>query len=384
MLIVADENIPLLDSFFGDIGEIRRVNGRTLAPDQVRDADILLVRSVTRVDRQLLEDARVRFVGTATIGTDHIDQAWLQEQGIGFAAAPGCNAVSVAEYVLSVLSLYAEKRGIEDWSSLTVGIVGVGNVGGELARMLERLDFTVKLCDPPRQEAEEEHAEEFVPLAEALECDVVTLHTPLTRTGDHPTNRMIAGSELAALGQDQLLINAGRGEVIDGEALLARLQQADSPTVVLDVWEHEPRINPDLLDRVWLATPHIAGYSLEGKMQGTEMIYQALCRYLGLPVRKKAGQFLPEPALSKVSFTSSADEDEAVQVALRACYDPRRDDARLRLTMRGNPEERAKAFDRLRRDYPVRRECSSLKVQLKGSSKSIQDSFRAIGFKLKI
>ena len=168
MLIVADENIPLLDSFFGDIGEIRRVNGRTLAPDHVRDADILLVRSVTRVDRQLLEGARVRFVGTATIGTDHIDQAWLQEQGIGFAAAPGCNAVSVAEYVLSVLSLYAEKRGIEDWSSLTVGIVGVGNVGGELARMLERLDFTVKLCDPPRQEADEERAEEFVPLAEAL------------------------------------------------------------------------------------------------------------------------------------------------------------------------------------------------------------------------
>ncbi len=326
MLIVADENIPYWIPFFGDIGEIRRVNGRTLAPDQVRDADILLVRSVTRVDRQLLEGARVRFVGTATIGTDHIDQAWLQEQGIGFAAAPGCNAVSVAEYVLSVLSLYAEKRGgIEDWSSLTVGIVGgVGNVGGELARMLERLDFTVKLCDPPRQEAEEERAEEFVPLAEALECDVVTLHTPLTRTGAHPTNRMIAGSELAALGQDQLLINAGRGgEVIDGEALLARLQQADAPTVVLDVWEHEPRINPDLLDRVWLATPHIAGYSLEGKMQGTEMIYQALCRYLGgLPVRKKAGQFLPEPALSKVSFTSSADEDEAVQVALRACYDP--------------------------------------------------------------
>lgn len=157
MLIVADENIPLLDSFFGDIGEIRRVNGRTLTPDQVKDADILLVRSVTRVDRQLLEGTRVRFVGTATIGTDHIDQTWLQEQGIGFAAAPGCNAVSVAEYVLSVLSLYAEKRGIEDWSSLTVGIVGVGNVGGELARMLERLDFTVKLCDPPRQEIGRAH-----------------------------------------------------------------------------------------------------------------------------------------------------------------------------------------------------------------------------------
>ncbi|MGC8119222.1 4-phosphoerythronate dehydrogenase PdxB [Marinobacter sp. VGCF2001] len=384
MLIVADENIPLLDSFFGDIGEIRRVNGRTLTRDEVQDADVLLVRSVTRVDRALLEGSRVRFVGTATIGTDHVDQGWLQEQGIGFAAAPGCNAVSVAEYVLSVLSLHAEHRGLADWSSQTIGIVGVGNVGGELARMLQRLDFTVKLCDPPRQDAEPEQTDAFVSLAEVLECDVVTLHTPLTRAGAYPTHRMIAAKELAMMGPDQLLINAGRGEVIDGEALLEQLRQTDAPTVALDVWEHEPNIKPDLVDRVWLATPHIAGYSLEGKMQGTEMIYQALCRYLGLPVRKKSGQFLPEPALSKVSFTSSADENEAVQVALRACYDPRRDDARLRLSMSGNPEDRARAFDQLRRDYPVRRECSSLKVQLKGSSKSLQDSFRSIGFKLKI
>lgn len=384
MLIVADENIPLLDSFFGDIGDIRRVNGRNLSRDQVQDADILLVRSVTRVDQALLEGSRVRFVGTATIGTDHIDQAWLDARGIGFAAAPGCNAASVAEYVLSILSLYAERRGIEDWSTLSVGIVGVGNVGAELARMLQRLNFTVKLCDPPRQESEPEQAEEFVPLAEVLECDVVTLHTPLTRQGAHATNHMLSEKELALVGPDQLLINAGRGEVIDGEALLARLSQPDAPTVALDVWEQEPRISPDLVEKVWLATPHIAGYSLEGKVQGTEMVYQALCRYLGLPVRKKSGQFLPEPALSKVSFTSSVDEDEAVQVALRACYDPRRDDARLRLTMSGAPDERAQAFDRLRRDYPVRRECSSLKVQLKGSSKSIQDRFKAIGFKLKI
>lgn len=133
-----------------------------------------------------------------------------------------------------------------------------------------------------------------------------------------------------------------------------------------------------------MATPHVAGYSLEGKMQGTEMVYRALCQFLGLPIRKKAGQFLPEPAVSKVSFTSSAEEDEAIRTALRVCYDPRRDDARLRLAMRGNPEQRAVAFDRLRRDYPVRRECSSLKVQLKGTSKSLQDGFRALGCKLKI
>lgn len=383
MLIVADENIPLLDSFFGDMGEIRRVSGRSMSGEDVRDADILLVRSVTRVNRELLEGSRVRFVGTTTIGTDHVDLDWLEQAGIRFSAAPGCNANSVAEYVLSVLSLHAERRGLSDWSQLSVGIVGVGNVGGELARKLDRLGFDVRLCDPPRADREEDN-EEFVALEEAMKCDVVSLHTPLTREGDHPTLHMIGNAELETLGANQLLINAGRGEVIDSSALLARLGQGNAPVVVLDVWEQEPRIHPELVDRVWLATPHIAGYSLEGKVQGTEMIYQALSQFLGLPVRKKAGQFLPEPALSKISFTSSAEEEDAIRIALRACYDPRRDDAKLRNTMAGSPEERGAAFDRLRRDYPVRRECSSLKIQLKGTSKSLQDSFRAIGFKLKI
>jgi len=383
MLIVADENIPLLDSFFGDMGEIRRVSGRSMSNKDVRDADILLVRSVTRVNRELLEGSRVRFVGTSTIGTDHVDLDWLEQAGIRFSAAPGCNANSVAEYVLSVLSLHAERRGLSDWSQLSVGIVGVGNVGGELAHKLDRLGFEVRLCDPPRADREED-SEAFVALEEAMKCDVVSLHTPLTREGDHPTLHMIGNAELETLGANQLLINAGRGEVIDSSALLARLERGNAPVVVLDVWEQEPRIHPELVDQVWLATPHIAGYSLEGKVQGTEMIYQALSQFLGLPVRKKAGQFLPEPALSKVSFTSSAEEEDAIRIALRACYDPRRDDAKLRIAMAGTPEERGVAFDRLRRDYPVRRECSSLKIQLKGTSKSLQDSFRAIGFKLKI
>lgn len=240
MLIVADENIPLLDSFFGDIGEIRRVSGRSMSNEDVRDADIVLVRSVTRVNRELLEGSRVRFVGTTTIGTDHVDLDWLEAAGIRFSAAPGCNANSVAEYVLSVLSLHAERRGLADWSQLSVGIVGVGNVGGELAHKLERLGFDVRLCDPPRADREEDD-QEFVSLEEAMKCDVVSLHTPLTREGDHPTLHMIGHRELEALGANQLLINAGRGEVIDSSALLARLDQGNAPTVALDVWEQEPR-----------------------------------------------------------------------------------------------------------------------------------------------
>ncbi len=381
MLIVADENIPLLDSFFGDIGRIQRVSGRSLTAEDVREADILLVRSVTPVNQALLEGSRVKFVGTATIGTDHVDEDWLSSHGISFCAAPGCNANSVAEYVLSVLSLHAERHGLDNWNELSVGIVGVGNVGGELACKLDRLGFTVKLCDPPRAAVEDGA---FVELEEALACDVVTLHTPLTTSGEHATHHLLGDDRLSSLKGNQLLINTSRGGVIDESALLNRLAGPDAPTVVLDVWQGEPAINLDLVNRVWLATPHIAGYSLEGKVQGTEMIYQSVCRYLGLPARKKAGQFLPEPALSKLAFTSSADEVEAAVAAMRCCYDPRRDDAALRRSLGQDEPQRRETFDRLRRDYPVRREFSSVKIQLKGTSRSSQDTFRALGFKLKI
>lgn len=384
MRIVADENIPLLESFFGDIGEIRPVSGRTMSAADVQNADILLVRSVTRVNQALLEGSRVRFVGTCTIGTDHVDQKWLESSGIAFSAAPGCNANSVVEYVLSVISLHAEKRGVADWSKLSVGIVGAGNVGGELAHKLDRLGFNVRLCDPPRAEREGDEGEEYVGLDEAMACDVVTLHTPLTREGEHATLHMFGQERLSSLTEDQLLINTSRGEVIETSSLLARLEAPNAPTVVLDVFEHEPRVNAELVEKVWLVTPHIAGYSLEGKVQGSEVVYQALSRYMGLPARKKAGQFLPEPALSKLSFTSAAEEMASANIAIRSCYDPRQDDARMRLAMALPPEDRAQAFDRLRRDYPVRREFSSLKIQLKGTSKSMQDTFRALGFKLKL
>src|SRR5690606_12872887 len=204
-----------------------------------------------------------------------------------------------------------------------------------VARALERLDFDVVLCDPPRQEAELGSEQNFVSLADALKCDVVTLHTPLTRSGGHATYHMLPDQELAGLGAEQLLINAGRGEVIDSAALIRRLEQCDAPLVALDVWEYEPRISPELVDLVWLATPHTAGYSLEGKMQGTDMVIQALGRFLGLPVRKKASQYLPEPPRRKISITSNAAEDDAIRLALPACYDPRRDDLRLRLAMNG-------------------------------------------------
>lgn len=381
MQILADENIPLLDAFFGDIGTIHRMPGRDIGPADVKEADILLVRSVTRVDASLLSGSRVRFVGTATIGTDHIDEHWLSDQGVGFAAAPGSNADSVVEYVLSVLSVYAEEKGMADWTDLSVGVVGAGNVGGRLCQRLEKLGFTVRACDPPRAEGGEERLET---LDEALACDVVTLHTPLTRTGDHPTHHLMNRARLDQLDARQLLINTSRGAVIDCGALRERMQQAAPPSLCLDVWEGEPETDPELAASAWLMTPHIAGYSQEGKIQGSERIYQAVCRYLGLPVRKSSGQFMPEPPLGKLSFTASASAGEAARVAIRACYDVRCDDARFRSVRRRPVEEWDEGFDRLRQQYPIRREFDSVKVQLKSGAKDLQQVFKALGFKLKM
>ncbi|MGQ7275063.1 4-phosphoerythronate dehydrogenase PdxB [Marinobacter sp. V034] len=381
MLIVADENIPLLNAFFEDIGTIRRVSGRTLTADQVRDADILLVRSVTRVDQALLEGSRVKFVGTATIGTDHVDVDWLKSEGIAFGCAPGCNAASVTEYVLSCLSVYAEQRGYDDWTDLSVGIVGAGNVGSRLWTRLNRLGFDVCVHDPIR--AENEGEDDFSSLEEVLQCDVVTLHTPLTREGEFPTYHMLDAGRLESLTSDQLLINTSRGGVIDSAALKQRLQVENSPYVALDVWESEPEIDKELADRLWMVTPHIAGYSLEGKVGGTEMIYQALCRFLGLPARKQSGQFMSDPALGKLSFTSSAKALDAAHLAIRACYDVRKDDAFYRRSLLLAADQRAAAFDAMRRDYPIRREFSSTKIQLKGGVKELQQVFRALEFKLK-
>ncbi len=382
MRIVADENIPLLDEFCGALGRIERINGRHLCREQLLRADVLLVRSVTQVNEALLAGTPVSFVGTATIGTDHIDTDWLAHQGIPFAAAPGCNADSVVQYVLSVLLLYADRQGLDHLDGLSVGVVGAGNVGGTLVNRLETLGLRVLVSDPPRQEAGASLP--FAPLNDVLQCDIISLHTPLTTTGPHPTLHLLNGDRLSRLRSEQLLINSGRGAVIDNQALLSRLLQPQAPTVVLDVWENEPTPPVDLIRRCWLATPHIAGYSLEGKSRGTEMITQALCRHLGRPAGVALGDLLPEPAVSAIAFSQTATPLEALRRALLACYNPRDDDARLRRVAAlggSDPKALATGFDTLRRAYPVRREPASLAVHAAGGS-AVADLLRRGGLRL--
>lgn len=374
MHIVADENIPLVEKFFTDFGEIVRIPGRTMTAADVKDADILLVRSVTKVNESLLKGSKVRFVGTATIGTDHIDTEYLEQNRIGFASAPGCNAQAVVDYVLSALSVVIDTRGI-DFRDLTVGIVGIGNVGSLLRQRLEDMKVNVLACDPFKDQEEEG----LVSLDEILTADVVTLHTPITKKGEHPTYHLINAERLAQMKPDAVLINSARGGVVDNPALKAHLANHEDFCAILDVWENEPELDTELLSLCSLGTPHIAGYSLDGKMRGTEMIYQAACEVFGLPVRAKLGQFLPEPGIRKLNFSDHVPMHQALRTAIRACYEIRVDDGVMRATIKRSSSLR-EAFDEQRRNYPLRRDTTTLKVGVPAKSHDLQQVLEAAGF----
>lgn len=380
MHIVADENIPLIDNFFADMGRVTRVAGRTLSAADITDADILLVRSVTTVNADLLANSPVKFVGTATIGTDHIDTAYLQAQGIGFVSAPGCNAQAVVDYVLSALTVLIDSRGI-NFTDLTIGIVGVGNVGFLLRQRLESMGVTVLATDPYK---EADDVGVLTDLATVLaNADVVTLHTPLTLVGEHATQGLISAPQLATMKSDACLINTCRGSVVNNADLLAHMGQCDEFEAVLDVWENEPMVNLDLMRRVMLATPHIAGYSLDGKMRGTEMIYAGICEFFGLPMRHKLAQFMPEPGIKRVNFSNQVPLYQALRTAIRTSYEIRVDDGVMRSAMRKSQNLR-ETFDRLRREYPLRRDIPMLRVGVPSRCHDLQDALKAIGFDVRI
>ncbi|TXH98073.1 MAG: 4-phosphoerythronate dehydrogenase PdxB [Pseudomonas sp.] len=372
MQIVADENIPLLDEFFAGQGTIRRAPGRAIDRAVLGDAELLLVRSVTRVDRALLQGSQVRFVGTCTIGTDHLDLDYFAEAGIAWASAPGCNARGVVDYVLGSLLALAEHSG-RRLPELSYGVVGAGQVGGRLVELLRGLGWRVQVCDPPRQAAE---GGDFVDLARILaECDVISLHTPL----DTATRHLIGAQQLEALRPGAWLINASRGAVLDNAALKAHLQTGADLQVALDVWEGEPQVDPELAALCRIATPHIAGYSLDGKLRGTAQIYQAYCRVMGLQPQVRLDDLLPPAWLAEVQLHASAAPDWALATLCRAVYDPRRDDADLRRSLCGDAAQRRAAFDALRKHYPYRREIEGLPLRLQGDSPALARLAAALG-----
>ncbi|WP_180123741.1 4-phosphoerythronate dehydrogenase [Acinetobacter sp. YH12097] len=346
MKIVADENLAFTEYFFAEFGEIKQAAGRTLTHEDVKEADALLVRSVTQVNADLIQQTALKFVGSATIGTDHLDITALEKQGIAWSNAAGCNAQAVAEYVITAL-LYVKPELLNANEKFTLGIVGLGNVGSRLAVMAELFGWNVIGYDPFVQSDQVKQVE----FAELLKsADAISIHVPLTKEGEHPTYHLINAAALAAMKPTAILINSARGPVVEEAALIADIQQTQRK-VVLDVFEHEPEISAALLDLIYVVTPHIAGYSLEGKARGTQMIYEAFCQTFKQPINKAFESQLP---VCEQYFTG-ADFKTVLQRYLKDIYDIARDDANLRACLKDGKVDQ-KAFDYLRKTYPLRRE----------------------------
>jgi erythronate-4-phosphate dehydrogenase len=378
--IVADENIPFVAECFSSVGEVKTIPGREITPGVIADADVLLVRSITPVDSDLLAGSKVRFVGTATIGFDHIDIEYLLRNNIGFASAPGSNANSAAEYVIAALLSIANRHSI-DLEGKSIGIIGVGNVGGRVAKKVSALGMKTYLNDPPLQRQTGDS--KYLPIEELFNCDFLTLHTPLTFEGEDKTFHLTDETFFKSLKKGCIFINASRGGVVDSSALKAAIEESRLCATVLDVWENEPNIDVALLEMVDIGTPHIAGYSLDGKIAGMIMIYKATCEYFELDVKYDIDSFLPVPAIPELKInTQSVSGQDALLKVVEKIYDIKADDVRLRRMLEESVKERGKYFDSLRRNYPVRREFQNTRIIVEDKNSSLAGKLKGIGFLL--
>ncbi|HNY32262.1 MAG TPA: 4-phosphoerythronate dehydrogenase [Fibrobacteria bacterium] len=360
MKVVVDENIPYAREAFASVGEVCPVPGRSIGPNQVEDAEVLVVRSVTRVDRALLEGSAVRFVGTCTIGTDHLDIPWLESQGIRWASAPGCNARSVAEWVFSTLAWGHFQRRLDLSGLRQVGIVGAGRVGNAMGALLESLGWEVLKNDPPREAREGSSG--FHPLEDVLALPLVLAHLPLVNDGPWPTRGLLA-ENLGHLPFGAGLVNAGRGATFSTPALVALASRRPDVYLALDVFDPEPALPVDLALKADLISPHVAGYSLEGKIEGTRMVREALGQALDLPPWiPSEPDSVPLEAKALPSTPSGhavdphSDPWDALSCLVLAAHSPARDDAVLRECLTFPDKERGTHFDRMRKEYPTRLE----------------------------
>jgi len=379
--IVADENIPCVREAFSHLGEIALLPGRALNREALADADLLLVRAVTKVDAKLLHDTAVRLVATATIGTDHVDTNYLAQQNIAFTSAAGSNANSVAEYVMAALLHHANAHELS-LAKLTLGIVGVGHIGSLVAKMAEGLGRRVLLNDPPLARATRDP--KFLPLDALLDADIVTLHTPLTHTGEDATFHLFDKTRLKKMKHGSVLFNTCRGEVVDNAALKEVLQNGHIRAAVLDVWENEPEIDMELLQLIEIGTPHIAGYSLDGKLNGTKQIYRAACEFLGVAPQWRMETALPVITEPAIRLEENLETNEKKLVTLiKHVYDITADDRRLRASLNMPARERIRHFDDLRKKYPVRREFHNYVVKANLLETVLVDQIETLGFQLK-
>lgn len=375
MKIVCDNKIPFLRGVLEPYAEVVYLPGKETTPEVVRDADALITRTRTICNEALLKGSSVQVIATATIGYDHIDTAWCEAHGIVWENAPGCNSWSVKQYIASVLVTLAKQYGL-DLEGMTLGVVGVGNVGRKVAEVGALLGMKVLLNDPPR--ARREGPDAFVSLDElCAQSDIITVHVPLSKEGGDATWHLFDRARLASLRPDQILINSSRGPVVDNRALKDTLQGGGLQAAVLDVWEGEPDLDPELVWALALSTPHIAGYSADGKANGTTDAVQTVARTLGLPLTTWRATDIPAPAQALGWTLDAAGKSlqEVLSEAILHTYDVSQDSNALRGAL--------DQFEKLRGDYPVRREFTAFTVQLQNGNEEAARRLEALGFTVK-
>lgn len=373
MKFVIDDNIPYLKGVFEPFGEVLYLSGSAIFPEAIHDATVLIVRTRTRCDATLLEHSSVKCIATATIGYDHIDTDFCDKKGIQWANAPGCNAGSVEQYVASALCALSQQKGFS-LQGKTIGVVGVGHVGSKVARLAEQLGMRVLLNDPPR--SRKEGADGFCPLGTVLqEADVISLHVPLTGKGLDATFHMVDETFVQQLSRTPILINTCRGEVMNTKTVIEARRKGLLSGLVIDCWENEPHIDTRLLEVADLGTPHIAGYSRDGKANATTMVVRFVSKTFQLGIDHWLGTPTEKPRTSTIRVDGKGLPDEAVVAeAIRGTYDILRDDQALRL----HPA----LFEQLRGEYPVRREFPAFELSLAGVSESSCLQLKQLGFKI--
>jgi len=344
--ILVDENILLAKKVFSVFGRVMLMNGRKINNKALGNAEILIVRSITNVNENLLKNSKVKFVGSATIGLDHIDTDYLKRKNIFFCNAPGSNSFSVAEYVITALLSLAIKYNFK-LSDKSIGVIGHGNIGKKVDSLCKAFGMKVLLNDPPLKKMTGN--KQYIPLKDILKADIISLHVPLNINGMYKTHHFLNEKNLKRIKQNSLIINTSRGSVISNDDLLEALINKNLISV-LDVWENEPEINIDLLKQVDIGTPHIAGYSTDGKMNGTKQIYSELCKFLN----KKNNWLLLEPKKKnkKINFNKKNTLEESIFNIIKKTYDIDYDNKSLKKSLLSKEN----IFDKLRRDYRERRE----------------------------
>lgn len=378
MKIVIDENIEFAKEAFSSLGEILLINGREIDSNHVSDSDALIVRSVTEVNENLLNNSKIKFVGTATIGTDHINQTYLKNNGIAFSSAAGCNSYAVAEYVTTVLTNISYNKGIS-FPGKTIGIFGHGNIGSKVSKFAESMGLEVKISDPPLERAGIKL--NYAPIQEVLNCDFVTFHVPLNLEGIDKTFHLINIDTIKYLKEGAVLINSSRGAVVDNKILSNALNLREIYTV-LDVWENEPDISIELLNKIDLGSPHVAGYTLEGKVNGTLIVREKLLEHFKL--KSNWVPNLPKPANPIIKIECSDNIIELLNSIFTIIYNPNDDFKNMSGMCNIGKNKLGKYFDGLRKNYKLRREFNNYNIILNKSDKFLEGLLRTLRFNVEV